>query len=188
MSVTDTIKEMFTGKELRTLNDLFVDMLRDVYDAEQQIYESLPKMRERAVSTQLQQAFETHRDETRVQIERLEQIFRMLDMEPDAKSCEAIEGLIEEAQEVMSDADDSVIDAALIAAAQAVEHYEMARYGTLHAWAEELNLPQAAALLEKTLSEEKATDTKLNTLATGSINRQAATSATGRSSTGANFN
>lgn len=174
MAITDTIKEIFTGTEVHSLKGLFTDMLRDVYDAEQQIYEALPTMRENATSTALQQAFDSHRDETRTHIERLEKVFKMLDLDVEGKSCEAIEGLIAEAQEAIDSADETVIDAALIAAGQAIEHYEMARYGTLHAWAEELNMPQAAALLEKTLSEEKTADQKLNKLALGGINRSAA--------------
>ncbi len=174
MAIADTLKTMLTGTSMHSLNDLFTDMLRDVYDAEQQIHEALPTMKENATSPKLQQAFETHRQETATHIERLEQVFRMLGLEPSAKSCEAIEGLIAEAQEAIDHADATVIDTALIAAAQAVEHYEMARYGTLCAWAEELNLPQAAAVLERTLAEEKSTDEKLNKLALGGINHSAA--------------
>lgn len=183
MAFTDTVKEMFTSSSLRTLHDLFVDMLQDVYDAEQQIYAALPKMQEQATSTALQHAFKAHHQETAAHITRLEQIFDLLDLPATRKTCEATEGLIAEADEVMDDAETGVMDAALVAASQGIEHYEIARYGTLKAWAEELNLPQAAALLDKTLTEETATNQKLTQLALGGINQTAlgTTAATNRS-------
>jgi ferritin-like metal-binding protein YciE len=162
------------SKDIATLDDLFIHQLQDVYYAENQITKALPKMIEKATSPQLKQGFETHLQETRGQIERLERVFKMHGQEAKAVTCPAIDGIIKEANEVASDvADKQVLDAALIAAAQAVEHYEIARYGTLVAWARQLGREDCAAVLEETLREEISTDEKLTGIALGSVNRQA---------------
>lgn len=175
-TMTESIKEMFTGgAELNGLHDLFLDMLRDIYHGEKQLLKALPKMARHATSDKLRAAFETHRDQTEVQVERLEQVFEQLDTSARGKTCEAIQGLIAEAEEAMDNAEGEVLDAALVAAGQAVEHYEIARYGTLVAWAEELGFAASSKLLDKTLQEEKHTDDVLNKLAlAGGLNRLAA--------------
>ena len=158
----------------KDLNALFLDTLKDIYYAEKQIYKSLPKMAKAANSDQLRAAFEKHHDETEGQIGRLEQIFELLDKPARGKKCDAIEGILDEGTEIMDEyKGEPALDAGLLAAAQAVEHYEMSRYGTLRTWAEELGMPDAAALLEATLKEEKATDTALTALAKSVINVQA---------------
>ncbi|MDB5642971.1 MAG: hypothetical protein JWN07_2288 [Hyphomicrobiales bacterium] len=162
-------------KDIATLEDLFVHQLQDVYYAEKKITTALPKMIDKATDPQLKQGFQTHLAETKKQIERLEQVFKMYGKTPKAVTCPAIDGIIEEADEVSGDvADKRVLDAALIASAQAVEHYEMARYGTLVAWAKQLGRDDCAKVLHETLDEEKATDQKLTTLAETMINRKAA--------------
>lgn len=160
----------------KTLQDLFVTTLKDIYHAEKQILKALPKMAKNAESAELKEAFEHHRDETKGQVERLEQVFKLMDMKPTAKTCEAIKGLLAEGEEVMEDCEDgTVCDAGMIAAAQTVEHYEIARYGTLRAWAEELGMNDAVALLEETLRQEKKADETLNAIALQSgVNREAA--------------
>lgn len=159
----------------KTLNDLFLQSLKDVYYAEKQILKALPKMAKAAESEELKQAFETHRDETEVQIERLEQIFKMLGKAARGEQCEAINGIIEEGKEVMEDFADSVaLDAGILAAAQAVEHYEITRYGSLKTWARELGMEDAASLIEETLEEEKKTDKLLTQLAEARVNTKAA--------------
>jgi len=159
----------------RSLQDLFLMTLKDIYHGEKQIIKALPKMAENAENQQLKQAFEMHRGETEQQVKRLEQVFQLMNQKPKAETCEAIKGLIEEGEEVMEEAEEGpVLDAGLIAAAQAVEHYEIARYGTLCAWAKQLGMDDAADLLEETLEEEKNTDKKLNQLAMSNVNRQAA--------------
>lgn len=175
-TMTESIKEMFTGgNELNGLHDLFLDMLRDIYHGEKQLLKALPKMARYATSDKLRTAFETHRDQTETHVERLEQVFEQMDVSARGKTCEAIQGLIAEAEEAMDNAEGEVLDAALVAAGQAVEHYEIARYGTLVAWAEEMGHTASAKLLDKTLQEEKHTDDVLNKLAlTGGINRLAA--------------
>jgi len=165
---------LFT-RDIKTMNDLFVHQLQDIYYAERQIVKSLPDMIEKATDPQLKQGFKTHLGETENHVARLEQLFRLLGKEIKGVDCPAIDGIIEEANDVAGEVDDKeVLDAALIAAAQAVEHYEMTRYGTLIAWAQQLGRTEAVALLQKTLDEEKATDKKLTTLAESKINRRAA--------------
>src|SRR5882757_3337645 len=141
------------AKEPKKLDDLFHDTLKDIYFAERKILTALPKMAKAAQSQDLRTAFEKHHTQTEGQVERLEQVFELIGMSPRSKTCEAIQGLITEAEEVISDYDGEVRDAGLVAAAQAVEHYEMARYGTLVAWAKEMGHMQAAKLLEQTLKE-----------------------------------
>jgi ferritin-like metal-binding protein YciE len=139
----------------KTLNDLFLAHLKDIYFAEKKIFRTLPKMVKAARGTELKQAFTTHREETQGQIERLEQVFEMIGKRPQAKPCEAINGIVAEGEETIEDFGESApIDAGLVAAGQAVEHYEMARYGALAAWAGQLCMPEAAALLNQTLQEE----------------------------------
>jgi ferritin-like metal-binding protein YciE len=163
------------SKDIQTMDDLFVHTLQDIYYAEKRIVKSLPDMIEKASSPQLKQGFETHLGETKVHVQRLEQVFKMHGVEPKAVTCPAIDGIIKETEEISSDIDDkSVLDAALVAAAQAVEHYEITRYGTLIAWAKQLGRTDCASVLQQTLDEEKATDTKLTKLAEGSVNRKAA--------------
>ena len=165
---------LFT-KDIKTLNDLFVHTLRDIYYAEQQITKNLPDMIEKATDQTLKNGFETHLAETRGQIARLEKVFKMHGVEAKGVDCPAIDGILKEASEVAGDVDDKeVLDAALIAAAQAVEHYEITRYGTLIAWAKRLGREECASVLQQNLDEEKATDQKLNSLALKSINQKAA--------------
>jgi ferritin-like metal-binding protein YciE len=160
---------------MKKLEDLFLHLLKDVYHAEKQILRALPKMAKSAESEELRKAFETHREETEQQVERLEQVFEIMGRKARGEPCEAIQGLVEEAKEVMEEAEDpDVMDAGLLAAAQAVEHYEIARYGTLRAWAEELGKQDAAKLLQETLDEEKKTDQLLSELAVARLNREAA--------------
>lgn len=160
---------------LRTLEDLFLHTLKDIYHGEKQILRALPKMAKEADSAELKEAFEMHREETSGQVERLEQVFATLDAPARGKPCEAIQGLIEEGKEVMGDAEDGAVrDAGLIGAAQAVEHYEIARYGSLIAWAKQLGRREAADLLAQNLEEEKAADRILSRLATTKVNRKAA--------------
>src|ERR1700739_4176650 len=150
----------------KDLSALFVDTLKDIYYAEKQIYKSLPKMAKAATSDQLREAFEKHHDETEGQIERLEKIFDLLGKPARGKKCDAIEGILDEGKEIMEEyADAPALDAGLLAAAQAVEHYEISRYGTLKAWADKLNMPDAAKLLGQTLNEEKETDETLSSIA-----------------------
>ncbi len=163
------------SKDIKTKDDLFVHTLRDIYYAEHQITKALPKMISKASNPQLKQAFESHLRETEGQIVRLEEVFRLHGVEAKGVTCDAIDGLVKEAESVMSETgDNDVLDAAMLASAQAVEHYEISRYGTLAAWAEELGHPDCARLLRETLEEEKATDGKLTQIAQGSVNRQAA--------------
>ena len=157
------------------LEDLFLNTLKDIYYAEKQILRALPKMAKAAESEELRQAFQTHRDETEGQIERLEQVFEALGKRAQGKTCEAIQGIIEEGKEIMEDfAESDALDAGLIAAGQAVEHYEISRYGTLRTWAQELGMQDAAGLLEQTLEEEKKTDKLLSELAEARVNQKAA--------------
>src|SRR6187401_1815703 len=161
-----------------TLHDAFIDELRDAYDAEKQLTKALPKMAKAASSPKLRSAFEEHLEETRGQVERLEQIFESLDEKVRGKHCEGIAGIIEEGKGVMEeDFDDATMDACLIAGGQRAEHYEMAAYGTLIAWAEVMGHTEAVDLLQQTLDEEKAADKKLSGLAEGGINREAADAA-----------
>jgi ferritin-like metal-binding protein YciE len=159
----------------KTLDDLFLDTLKDIYYAEKQILKTLPKMAKAANSPDLKAGFEEHRQQTEGHIERLEQVFEMIGAPARGKTCEAILGIIEEGKSIMDDFKGTpALDAGLISAAQAVEHYEMARYGTLRTWATQMGREDAAKLLEQTLGEEEATDKKLSDLATSSINLQAA--------------
>jgi ferritin-like metal-binding protein YciE len=158
-----------------TLHDAFVDELRDAYDAEKQITKALPKMVKAASSPELRTAFEVHLEETRDQVVRLEQVFASLDEKVRGKHCDGMAGIIEEGKSVMEeDFDDTTMDACLIAAAQRVEHYEMAAYGTLLAWARAMGHTEAADLLQQTLDEEKAADEKLSSVAEGGLNQRAA--------------
>ena len=160
--------------KLDALNDFYLEELKDVYSAENQILEALPKMEKKASSQDLKQGFKAHEEQTRQQVERLDQIFKGLGMKPGNKTCKAMKGIIAEGEELMKeDMDPDVMDAALIAAAQKVEHYEIATYGTLAAFARRLGHQDALALLEQTLSEEKQTDEKLTKLAEGHINKEA---------------
>jgi ferritin-like metal-binding protein YciE len=157
------------------LNDAFLDELKDAYDAEKQLTKALPKMAKAATSPALRSAFESHLEETRGQIARLEQVFQLLDEKAKGKHCDGIAGIIEEGSSAMGeDFDEQTVDACLIASGQRAEHYEMAAYGTLVAWAKVLGHAEAATLLEQTLNEEKAADQKLTALAEGGINQQAA--------------
>ena len=163
-----------------TLHDAFIDELRDAYDAEKQITKALPKMAKAATSPELRAAFESHLEETRGQIQRLEEVFATLDEKVRGKHCDGMEGIIEEGKSGMEeDFDDTTMDAVLIASAQRVEHYEMAAYGTLIAWAQVMGHTEAADLLQQTLDEEKAADEKLSALAEGGINQEAAGGMTG---------
>jgi ferritin-like metal-binding protein YciE len=165
----------FFSRDIKTMDDLFVHTLRDIYYAERQILQALPDMIEKANDPQLKQAFHAHLAETRNQVTRLDQVFRLHGQEPSGVDCPAIDGIIEEADEVAGEVDDSsVLDAALIAAAQAVEHYEITRYGILIAWARELGRNDCAQLLQQNLEEEKAADKKLTAMAESRVNRQAA--------------
>ena len=162
------------SKDIATFQDLYVHQLEDLYYAEQQITKALPKMIDKATDTQLEQGFETHLRETEGQIERLKRVFDLEGMAPKGVTCPAIDGIIKEANEVAGEvADKAVLDAALTAAAQAVEHYEIARYGTLIAWGRQLGKTEAVTILEQTLAEEKATNDKLTRLAEGSVNARA---------------
>ena len=155
----------------KTLNDLFLDTLKDIYFAEKQILKALPKMARAAQSEEGRAGFLKHRDETQGQIERLEQVFELIGKPARGKTCEAIQGILAEGEEIMEEYKGSIaLDAGLISAAQAVEHYEIARYGTLIAWANQLGLKVAVPLLQATLAEEEATDKKLTQLAQVSAN------------------
>jgi ferritin-like metal-binding protein YciE len=159
----------------KKLADLFYDTLKDICFAERQILKNLPKMAKAAKSEELKAAFLTHRDETEVHVERLQQVFELFGKRAQAKTCEAIKGILEEGEEVMEEYSGSeVLDAGLLAGGQAVEHYEMSRYGTLKTWANQLGLRDAAALLEQTLQEEKKTDALLSKLANAKVNLKAA--------------
>lgn len=161
--------------QAKTLDDLFLDTLKDIYYAERQISKALPKMARAAQSEQLKAGFEQHLQETEGQIERLEQIFELLGKPARGKTCDAILGIIEEGKSIMDEFKGTqALDAGLVASAQAVEHYEIARYGTLKTWAAQLGMDEAVKLLDATLKEEEATDQKLTKLATSEANRKAA--------------
>jgi ferritin-like metal-binding protein YciE len=156
------------------LKELFEETLKDIYFAEKQIIKALPKMAKKTKSPALKAAFEEHLEQTKGQVERLDQVFKLLGKKAAGKECPALLGLVEEAEEIMSEAKDpDVLNAGLIGCAQAVEHYEIARYGTLRAWAEQLEMPQAVKLLDATLQEEKTTDEKLMKLAMNGVNEGA---------------
>lgn len=167
------------SKDIKTMDDLFFHQLQDIYYAEQQITKALPKMIDKATNRDLASGFKTHLEETYRQIERLDRVFEKLGRKPSATQCPAIDGIIKEADEVAGEVEDkAVLDAALVASAQAVEHYEMCRYGTLIAWAETLGYQDAVRFLSTNLNEETATNSKLNTLATRrGVNTKAANAA-----------
>ena len=163
------------SKDIETMDDLFLHTLQDIYYAENKIVKSLPEMIETASDAQLKQGLEAHLGETKGHVKRLEQVFQMLGQKPKSVNCPAIDGIIEEAEDVTGEVDDkNVLDAAIIAAGQAVEHYEITRYGSLIAWAKQLGRNDAVRLLEQTLSEEKAADKKLTGIAEGKVNLKAA--------------
>lgn len=167
-------KQPSTSKPDKTLDDLFLDGLKDIYYAEKKILKALPKMAKAASDGDVSAAFEKHLAETETQVERLEEVFRILDKPARGKTCPAIDGILEEGTEIMEEYKGmAAIDAGLVAAAQAVEHYEIARYGTLVAWAGQLGMSDAASLLEQTLSEEEATDEALSSLGEGGANERA---------------
>ena len=155
------------------LQELFVEELRDIYDAEKQLTKALPKLAKAAESSELRSAFEDHLEITKAHVGRLEEVFKLMGIAARGKTCEGMKGLIEEGQEAMEELDGTVLDAALIASAQKVEHYEIALYGTLCSFAQQLGHQEAARLLHETLDEEKKTDQKLTQLAERGINRKA---------------
>jgi ferritin-like metal-binding protein YciE len=162
------------AKQTKTLQDLFHDTLKDIYYAEKKILTSLPKMAKAAQSPDLRAAFEKHERETEGQVERLEQVFALIGEPAKGKTCDAINGIVDEGKEIMTEFKGSpALDAGLLAGAQAIEHYEISRYGTLKTWADELGLKQAVALLDQTLQEEKKTDEALTELAETAVNQQA---------------
>jgi ferritin-like metal-binding protein YciE len=164
--------------EATTLHDAFIEELRDCYDAERQLTKALPKLAKAASSPELRDAFESHLEETKGQIERLQSVFQSLDEKVRGKHCDGIAGIIEEGSAIMKeDFDESTMDACLIAAGQRAEHYEIAAYGTLVAWARAMGHDEAADALQETLDEEKAADEKLSSLAEGGINQEAAEAA-----------
>jgi ferritin-like metal-binding protein YciE len=163
-----------TAKD-KNLNDLFLDTLKDIYYAEKQILKALPKMAKAAHSDKLRAAFEKHHGETEGQVERLEQVFELIDKPARTKTCDAIQGILDEGKEIMEEYKGTEsLDAGMVAAAQAVEHYEIARYGTLKQWAQQLGMKDAARLLDQTLQEEKKTDESLTSLAEAAVNLAAA--------------
>jgi ferritin-like metal-binding protein YciE len=160
---------------VKTLEDLFYETLKDIYYAEKKLVKTLPKMAKKASAPELREAIEAHLSETEIHVDRLEKIFNVIDKRAAAKKCEALEGLLKEAEEVMSEIEDKeTLDAAIISSAQTVEHYEIARYGTLATWAGELGHNAAVQLLEETLQEEKNADEKLSDLAEDAVNQKAA--------------
>jgi ferritin-like metal-binding protein YciE len=162
------------SKEPKTLNELFHDTLKDIYFAEKKILSTIPKMAKAAENQELKAAFEKHQAETGDQVQRLEEVFEQIEKKPQGKTCAAIVGITDEGAEIIKEYKNSpALDAGLLAAAQAVEHYEISRYGTLIAWAEELGLEQAVPLLQETLEEEKATDQALTKIAESAINQEA---------------
>lgn len=163
------------SKDIKTLDDLFIHSLQDIYYAEQQITKALPEMIAQVSDPQLKQAFQSHLSETQQQVQMVEQVFRMHGHDPKGVTCPAIDGIIDEAQDIAGDIDDpEVLDAALLAAAQAVEHYEITRYGTLTAWAKQLGRQDCAQVLHQILEQEKATDQKLTRIAESKVNTRAA--------------
>jgi len=173
------------SKDIKSMEDLFLHTLQDIYYAENQIVKSLPKMIDKATSPQLTAGLRMHLRETEGQVKRLEQVFKKLGQEPKGTDCPAIDGIIKEADEVAGEVEDKkVLDAAIVGSAQAVEHYEISRYGTLIAWARELGHSNVVPLLNANLKEEKATDKKLTMLAEGKVNRRAAGRSTSRATSG----
>lgn len=165
---------IFTGQTFNSLQDLFLNQIEDLYDAEKRILRALPKMRDAASSPDLKMAFEAHLDETREHVQRLDRIFRQMNKTPERETCEAMKGLLEEGDEMIdSKGDPAVKDAAMIAAAQRVEHYEIAGYGTAKAFARQLGYTEAASLLDRTLQEERQADKKLTAIAETEVNAHA---------------
>ena len=165
---------LFT-RDIKTMDDLFLHTLQDIYYAENKIVKSLPEMIDTASDAQLKQGLEAHLGETEGHVRRLEQVFQMLGKSPKSVDCPAIDGIIDEAEDVTGEVEDKdVLDAAIIAAGQAVEHYEITRYGSLIAWAKRLGRSDVARVLEQTLNEEKAADRKLTTIAESKVNLRAA--------------
>jgi len=163
------------SRDIKTMDDLFVHTLRDIYYAEQQILKSLPDMIEKATNRELTQGLKKHLDETKNHVARLDQVFKLHGAQPKGVDCPAIDGIIEEVEDVAEEVEDKeVLNAAIIAAAQSVEHYEITRYGTLIAWAHELGRDDCAVLLQKNLDEAKAADKKLTTIAESRVSRKAA--------------
>jgi ferritin-like metal-binding protein YciE len=179
LSITNIPKPMEDDMaKAKTLEDLFHDTLKDIYYAEKKILKTLPKMHKAAQSPELKAAFEKHLRETQGQVERLNQVFEAIGKKPQAKTCDAIEGIVKEGEGIIEDYKGTqALDAGLISAAQAVEHYEITRYGTLRRWASELGLEEAASLLGESLEEESATDESLTELAEGMVNLNAMTGA-----------
>ena len=162
------------AKQPKKLDELFHDTLKDIYYAEKKILSALPKMAKAAQNEDLKAAFEKHEGETEEQVARLEQVFELIDEKPQGKKCPAIDGIVEEGQEIIKEYKGSpALDAGLLSAAQSVEHYEIARYGTLRTWAQEMGLDEAVSLLEQTLDEEKTTDEALTKLAETCVNAEA---------------
>jgi ferritin-like metal-binding protein YciE len=160
---------------IKSMEDLFLDQLRDIYHAEKQLVKALPKMAKNSTSTELRNAFQQHLRQTEEHVSRLEQVFERIDAKAKTKKCEAMEGLVEEGEEVIdSGAPAEVLDAGLICAAQKAEHYEIASYGTLITWAHQLGHHDCADILKHTLDEEKAADEKLTHIAESKVNQQAA--------------
>jgi ferritin-like metal-binding protein YciE len=160
---------------MTSLQDLFTHHLKDMYYAEKKLVKALPKMAKKAGDQHLRSAFEEHQRQTEEHVTRLEQVFQQIGEKASGKTCEAIDGIVKEGEELMSEAKQGeAMDAGLIAAAQAAEHYEIARYGTLASWAKMLDMPEAEKILHKTLEEEKKTDEKLSKLAMEQVNRKAA--------------
>jgi ferritin-like metal-binding protein YciE len=159
---------------MTSLQDLFTHHLKDMYYAEKKLVKALPKMAEKAGDQRLRSAFEEHHRQTEEHVKRLEQVFQQIGKKAGSTTCEAIDGIVKESEELMSEAKGEALDAGLIAAAQAAEHYEIARYGTLAAWAKMLDMPEAQKILHKTLEEERQTDEKLTGLAMEQVNRKAA--------------
>jgi ferritin-like metal-binding protein YciE len=170
----DTAMGLFS-KDIKTMDDLFMHTLQDIYYAEKQILNALPEMIEKTTNRELTAGLKKHLGETEQQVARLEQVFKTLGTEPRGVNCPAIDGIIEEAEDIAGEVEDkNVLDAAIISASQAVEHYEISRYGTLIAWAQELGRDNVVAPLQKNLDEEKAADKKLSTIAESKVNRKAA--------------
>jgi ferritin-like metal-binding protein YciE len=160
---------------VKSMDDLFLHLLKDMYHAEKQVLKALPKMAKNTESAELKKAFQTHLKETEGQVARLEQVFELLGKKAQGKPCAAMEGLVEEGKEAMDEIEDAeVLDAALLAGAQAVEHYEISRYGTLIAWAKQIGLTKAVPLFQQNLDEEKNADKLLNQIALGNVNQKAA--------------
>ena len=160
---------------IKTLEDLFTETLKDMYYVEKKLVKTLPSMEKKAVDQELKDAINSHAAETETHVARLEQVFEACEIKPQAKKCEALEGLLEEANEVLEDIkDDRAMDAAIISSAQTVEHYEMARYGSLIAWARELGFNEAADIMQETLDEEESADQKLSDIAEDAVNQRAA--------------